>query len=1069
MTNTPADTYTDLKAKLREMFQMDQADLDFGIYRIMNAKRDEISDYLDNHLQPQVKKILEDASLHDRADLEKQIKEAITAANELGIEPEDSPKYKTLLAQKSKPNDITALEREIFSDLYSFFARYYEGGDFLSLRRYKAGVYAIPYEGEEVKLHWANADQYYIKTSEYFANYAFTLGKKRVAFRLVSANTEQNNNKPAQGTHRRFVLADPPILPDADELVIAMEYRLFDAKTSQDDLWKVAIATLCDMPELKSFGGLFDAKDPNQICKKDETPTSVLQYHLKKYTARNSFDYFIHKDLGGFLKRELDFFIKNEVLFLDNFIGGAQEDIIARLAKVRALKEIADKIITFLTGLEEFQKKLWLKKKFVVAADWCMTLDFIDEKFYSEIVANQDQHDAWVALFGIDGLSADLGGGVAYKNPLSVDFLWANQNLVLDTALFDADFKHRLMASIDNLDERTDGLLIHGDNFHALNLLQEGYREQIKCIYIDPPYNTNASEIIYKNGYKNSSWLSLMENRISVSKNLLTPDGLQCVTIDDFEFHRLRELIASIFGEENICGVATIKNNPSGRSTVKGFSVASEYGIFSFNSDQGSVGFLDRNEMQLKQYGEKDEVGSYQWRNFLRSGGENDFREERPRLFYPLIVLDETVRIPIMDWCENKKEWILSEKISEKETIIYPRRNGVDYTWRLGNDSLKKRLGDLRVRQSSKNDLMMEIKFYLGDKGVLPKTVWDDKKYNSVAYGTSLIKNIFGKYNEFSFPKSIHAVEDCLRVCNADKNDTILDYFAGSGTTGHAVINLNREDGGKRKYILVEMGEYFETVTKPRIQKVIYAKDWKDGKPNPLGGTRTDASPKNSHCFKTIRLESYEDALNNLKFIPIEDQTSSPPPNAPVFEKPEHYEQYLLSYMLDMESRGSAMNLDIFKNPFKYKMKITTHNQESVTPVDLVETFNYLIGLRVAHIAAPQYFNAQTKPDKDGRVNANLTVASAGADFAFQRLEGKTRNDELVLVIWRTLTGDVERDNAALNEYLCRLKINTREHEFDVIYVNGDNTLPNIRKENENWKVQLIEQVFFDKMFGGAR
>ncbi len=204
MTNTPADTYTDLKAKLREMFQMDQADLDFGIYRIMNAKRDEISDYLDNDLQPQVKKILEDASLHDRADLEKQIKEAITAANELGIEPEDSPKYKTLLAQKSKPNDITALEREIFSDLYSFFARYYEGGDFLSLRRYKEGVYAIPYEGEEVKLHWANADQYYIKTSEYFANYAFTLGKKRVAFRLVSANTEQNNNKPAQRQRSAF-------------------------------------------------------------------------------------------------------------------------------------------------------------------------------------------------------------------------------------------------------------------------------------------------------------------------------------------------------------------------------------------------------------------------------------------------------------------------------------------------------------------------------------------------------------------------------------------------------------------------------------------------------------------------------------------------------------------------------------------------------------------------------------------------------------------------------------------------------------------------------------------------
>ena len=268
-----------------------------------------------------------------------------------------------------------------------------------------------------------------------------------------------------------------------------------------------------------------------------------MQYHLKKYTARNSFDYFIHKDLGGFLKRELDFFIKNEVLFLDNFIGGAQEDIIARLAKVRALKAIADKIIKFLTGLEEFQKKLWLKKKFVVAADWCMTLDFVDEEFYPEIVANQAQHDAWVALFGIDGLTADLDGGVAYKNPLSEEFLRANQNLVLDTALFDADFKHRLMASIDDLDERTDGLLIHGDNFHALNLLQEGYRESVDCIHIDPPYNTQTSGFLYKNGYKHSSWMSMMHQSTQFAINTLSQKGTFSCHIDEHEMERLHFIL----------------------------------------------------------------------------------------------------------------------------------------------------------------------------------------------------------------------------------------------------------------------------------------------------------------------------------------------------------------------------------------------------------------------------------------------------------------------------------------------------------------------------------------------
>ena len=1066
MTNTPADTYTDLKAKLREMFQMDQADLDFGIYRIMNAKRDEISDYLDNHLQPQVKEILQEVADGDGEKIAIRMGEIETAAKKFNADPNQDEEYKELLAQKSGLDQITALEREIFSDLYSFFARYYEGGDFLSLRRYKAGVYAIPYEGEEVKLHWANADQYYIKTSEYFANYAFTLGKKRVAFRLVSANTEQNNNKPAQGTHRRFVLADPPILPDADELVIAMEYRLFDAKTSQDDLWEDAIATLREMPALKPFGGLFDAIEPDKIYKKDETPTSVLQYHLKKYTARNSFDYFIHKDLGGFLKRELDFFIKNEVLFLDNFIGGAQEDIIARLAKVRALKAIADKIIKFLTGLEEFQKKLWLKKKFVVAADWCMTLDFVDEKFYSEIVANQAQHDAWVALFGIDGLTADLGGGVAYKNPLSEEFLAANQNLVLDTALFDADFKHRLMASIDDLDERTDGLLIHGDNFHALNLLQEGYREQIKCIYIDPPYNTGNDGFNYRDNYQHSSWLSMMENRLELGRELLGEDGMNFTSIGDDEISNLNIVYKNIFGDLNFITTIT-RIAKSGGNKGELYKPKKDYILFACK-DKSSINKLDYGLDDTREYNWLLEEFKGEKRKFFK--GEMPYREKldaRPNQRYYIQAPDGSLIIPKGNVFPKKKE---------DSATVFPLSNEDNcWTWSVAR-YLEEKENDRFIFQKSEKSPFLDEYGKKSNWTVYKKIFEEDVEGRKIILSDILsgCENSLGTKEmdslslSFSYPKSSKLVEHLVKHVS-QKNATILDYFAGSGTTGHAVINLNREDGGKRKYILVEMGEYFETVTKPRIQKVIYAKDWKDGKPNPLGGTRTDAPAQNSHCFKTIRLESYEDALNNLKFIPIEDQTSSPPPNAPVFEKPEHYEQYLLSYMLDMESRGSAMNLDIFKNPFKYKMKITTHNQESVTPVDLVETFNYLIGLRVAHIAAPQYFNAQTKPDKDGRVNANLTVASAGADFAFQRLEGKTRNDELVLVIWRTLTGDVERDNAALNEYLCRLKINTREHEFDVIYVNGDNTLPNIRKENENWKVQLIEQVFFDKMFGGAR
>src|SRR5690606_8862617 len=142
-------------------------------------------------------------------------------------------------------------------------------------------------------------------------------------------------------------------------------------------------------------------------------------------------------------------------------------------------------------------------------------------------------------------------------------------------------FKSTLLASFENLDEAIDGVLIHSENFQALNLLQERYREQVKCIYIDPPYNTSASEIMYKNTYKNSSWMTLVEGRLILSKELMNSESIVCLTIDDFEFHRLRLIIDNLFHKDCFLGVVAIKNNPAGRSTAKGFSIAHEYGIFS--------------------------------------------------------------------------------------------------------------------------------------------------------------------------------------------------------------------------------------------------------------------------------------------------------------------------------------------------------------------------------------------------------------------------------------------------------------------------------------------------------
>ena len=224
-------------------------------------------------------------------------------------------------------------------------------------------------------------------------------------------------------------------------------------------------------------------------------------------------------------------YIKNEVLHIDDL---DPQHINSQLSIVKAIKQVGQKIIQMLAQLENFQKKLWLKKKFIVQSDYCITLDRVPEKLYPEIIANKAQRKEWVRLFAIDEILEDLHT-VGYSEPLTIEFLKQNPFLVLDTAFFDAKFKHQLVKSMENIDEQTNGLLINSENFQALELLQEKYRKGIKCAYYDPPYNTSEGSFVYKNSYQHSSWCSMLENRLSLTQSLLSSDGVNEVAIDDFE------------------------------------------------------------------------------------------------------------------------------------------------------------------------------------------------------------------------------------------------------------------------------------------------------------------------------------------------------------------------------------------------------------------------------------------------------------------------------------------------------------------------------------------------------
>ncbi|MFZ4791818.1 MAG: hypothetical protein ACOYMW_13175 [Candidatus Competibacteraceae bacterium] len=360
-----SDAYQKLIKTLRTVFEMDKADLDFGIYRILNQKREEIKQFLDQDLLPEVKKAFADYATGGKSDVQAELQQAIEKARKFGVpDPENAPPVLAIKKKLASTIDMIAVENEVYSHLHTFFSRYYDKGDFISQRRYKADTYAIPYEGEEVKLYWANHDQYYIKSSERLRDYAFTVqghDGKTVRIKLVEADTEKDNVKAKSGEERRFVLdKEQPLSVDGDELHIRFHYVPANKKT-QDALNQEAVDTVFAQTEFKDWLVLLKATAPTEKNPK----RTLLEKHLNDYTARHTFDYFIHKDLGGFLRRELDFYIKNEVLYLDDIDDAAFAVTEQHLRKIKVIRVIALKLIRMLAQLEDFQKKLWLKKKFV--------------------------------------------------------------------------------------------------------------------------------------------------------------------------------------------------------------------------------------------------------------------------------------------------------------------------------------------------------------------------------------------------------------------------------------------------------------------------------------------------------------------------------------------------------------------------------------------------------------------------------------------------------------------------------------------------------------------------------
>jgi adenine-specific DNA-methyltransferase len=398
-------------------------------------------------------------------------------------------------------------------------------------------------------------------------------------------------------------------------------------------------------------------------------------------------------------------------------------------------------------------------------------------------------------------------------------------------------------------DNEPTNLLIEGDNFHSLTILNYTHAGKIDAIYADPPYNTGNTSWIYNNKiidgndmFRHSKWLSFMDNRLRLAKVLLKDNGIIVVTIDDYEMATLTLLMNDIFGEENHLGTVVIKNNPSGRSTASGFSIAHEYALFYGKQPTAKIGRLQRTESQISRYKEKDEVSQFEWVNFRKHGG---FRKESPRMFYPIYIntQENSISIPELQWDVSNKVWEVLQEPKSDEYVVYPVDDlGKERRWKWSIERARLEISEMKVGQDRNKKPAVYIKARMKNEGMLPLTWWDKSEYSATSHGTNLLTKIMPNGDRFDYPKSLHAVKDSLRILSENKNGIFLDFFAGSGTTGHAVLKLNEEDGGKRQFILCTNNEngIAENITYERIKKVIDGYADEDGIPANLRYFKTD-------------------------------------------------------------------------------------------------------------------------------------------------------------------------------------------------------------------------------------
>ena len=794
----------------------------------------------------------------------------------------------------------TAFREELFDKLYTFFSRYFCESGSIYFRHLPAfsKIYERVYSSDEdVALSWKTQMLYYVKSDILVRSMPVTLEDKqhpahRKLFYFDASQVEHKRNN----ERREFVFEFAKVekSPEGNVIHLSVSYSQKGRKTKLDTIIRKAR----NEPGAKVMLSEDDLQDAFQVFKR-----------------QTEADFFINKDARGFLREQFD-------LWLYQYIF--QEETIfeqKRLDQLQAIQLTAYDIIDFIAQFEDELRRAWEKPKFVRNVNYVVTLDKLPSELLAKIIAHNGasaQVEEWRDLGLADEkfTMAELNKGqgeldLADNGPANS----ACRFMPLDTKHF-KELEQEILASLGNLDEALDGELIHSENWQALNTLQKRYKGRVKCIHIDPPYNTKTSGFLYRNEYKHSSWLTMMENRVSVALNLLSEDGSFLCHIDENEYERLQLLME---GTALLNAGTAIWDKLNPMMGAKGIATQHEYILWrtwhegNFYLKSANVqSILDKSADLIKKHNGvndivREEFSKWILSNDELSGGERFYRfiDSEGQVYRgvamgaPELRTDEKFHIPILH-PDTKKPCL-------------PPPNG----WSRTPENIKKLIEKGEILFGKDENIQPQRKVLLKKSRAVSTVIQNGKR------GKTEIKNL---ELDFSYCHPTSLYEELINAASINGNGVVFDYFAGSGTTANAIINLNREEGDNRKYVLVEMGDYFHTVLLPRIKKVVYSKDWRDGKPVSREGF--------SHFLKYYTLEQYEETLKNARYDDGEqlelDSMKSP------FEQYVFFGDDKLSHAVKPLKNG--------------KLKINLH---ALYPdVDIAESLSNILGKPIRHRTA---------------------------------------------------------------------------------------------------------------------